>query len=69
MSGQGGMNLVLAIRDHAVAGAEELEQAAAELRARAVVMEGQAEVLRKVHAVAAPYFPAPRVRMLEKATG
>ena len=63
-----GVNLVLAIRDHALAEAENLEAAAQEYRAKATMMESQAEVLRKIHAVAAPHFPKESARLL-KATG
>lgn len=59
-----GLNLLLAIRDHAVPEAEELEKAAADLRGRAQEMEGRAAVLRQLHAVAAPAFPAVSMRML-----
>jgi hypothetical protein len=64
-----GVNLVLAIRDFALAEAEELEATAQELKVRAVQMESQADVLRRIHAVAAPHFPKVTVRMLNEATG
>jgi hypothetical protein len=64
-----GVNLVLAIRDFALAEAEELEATATDLKARAVLMESQAEVLRKIHAAAAPHFPRVTARLLKQASG
>lgn len=53
-----GVNLLLAIRDHAQGEAESLERDAADLRVRAAAMEKRAEVLRAIYVVAAPNFPA-----------
>lgn len=61
-----GVNLLLAIQDHAIPEAEELETEAADLRARAHAMEGRAAVLRKIHAAAAPHFPTNTPRLLRE---
>jgi len=59
-----GLNLLLAIRDHALSEAVDLEKAATDLRGRAQEMEARAGVLRQVYAVAAPHFPAVSMRRL-----